>query len=518
MGKTARDYLKRELSWEFFSIRYEDFRKLAGLYDQAVISADFPSDLETPVSAFLKLRGDYPCFLLESAEQGERWGRYSILGFGSTAPVKLEKARLNYDDDLQMSSTCANPIRAVFKLAQGTRVFGCRRDLPFTGGAVGYFGFEILKHLDKYRLGERRKSASIPEAMFIIPDRFIVFDHFLGKMSLCAVAKLTTSEKDLAREYEKACGKIQNMLNGLDSHIRREGIEDLKKQTEVGEESLQSNLSKGDFEDMVSKAKRMILDGEIFQVVLSVNFKTSFRKDPFSIYRALRRGNPSPYMFYLEFPDLTLVGSSPEPMVTKRGDRALIRPIAGTRPRGAGAEEDLLLEQELKSDPKERAEHVMLVDLARNDLSRVCRSGTVKVTKLMTVERYSHVMHLVSQVEGTLKQNVGCFELLKASFPAGTVSGAPKIRACQIISELEPEARGPYAGAVGYLSYSGDMDLCIAIRMVALHQKTAIVQAGAGIVADSVPEREWEEVRNKAKAVLRAVYSARGKEAGSNEA
>jgi anthranilate synthase component 1 len=278
-------------------------------------------------------------------------------------------------------------------------------------------------------------------------------------------------------------------------------------------DSFESNVTREEFEEMVAKAREYILEGDAYQVVVSQRFKTAFSGDPLSVYRLLRSENPSPYMFYLELPGLHLVGSSPEPLVTNRGGRAVIRPIAGTRPRGSDGPADSRLAGDLLEDPKEKAEHIMLVDLARNDLGRVCRPGTVKVTRLMQVEKYSHVMHMVSEVEGHLKEGCGNCDLLKAAFPAGTVSGAPKIRACEIIEELEGEGRGPYAGAIGYLSYSGDMDTCITIRTALIREGSATVQAGAGIVADSIPGEEWRETRDKAQALIRAIGIA-GEEHG----
>jgi anthranilate synthase component 1 len=338
----------------------------------------------------------------------------------------------------------------------------------------------------------------------------VVFDHLRSRVLLGVLSEVPGDTDEGTRSHREAAGELAMMVAqletplpaGLGQAIGRPGRSDFSGAC--------SNMSRETYERAVEEAREHIMAGDAFQIVISQRFTLPFEGDPLAIYRFLRSENPSPYMFYLELPEMCLVGSSPEPMVTNRGGTAVIKPIAGTRPRGADEREDARLAGELKEDPKERAEHVMLVDLARNDLGRVCRAGTVEVTSLMEVEMYSHVMHMVSRVEGELKEGMGNHELFKASFPAGTVSGAPKVRACQIIDELETERRGPYAGAVGYLSYTGDMDTCIAIRTAVVEEGKAWVQAGAGIVADSVPSREWEETRIKARALIRAVKAAGG--------
>lgn len=479
-------------------------------YDLAMVSAEVSSDLETPVSAFLKLRGREPCFLLESAEGGRTWGRYSFLGFEPYAVARLSGGLLTVEDDAGVRTVEGDPVRSVFELVEGVRALVPDDGMPFTGGAVGYFGYGVLPYLEKVRLADRQPVPPVPEMMFMFPRRIVMFDHLRSRMRLCALASLEGTRAAREEAYGDAVRGIGLMAAGLEKHLPKGAVIDPSDGCGHDDfEGVQSNLTRERYECMVERARAYIHAGDAFQVVLSQRFSLPFEGDPLSVYRHLRAGNPSPYMFYMELPGVTLAGSSPEPMVTKRGDRVVIRPIAGTRPRGESAGTDAALAEELKADEKERAEHIMLVDLARNDLGRVSRAGSVRVTRLMDIERYSHVMHMVSEVEGVIDGRHGNAGLLRAAFPAGTVVGAPKVRASEIVDELEPDGRGPYAGAVGYLSYSGEMDTCIAIRTVVIKDGLAAVQAGAGIVADSVPASEYEETRNKARAVLKAVRSAR---------
>jgi anthranilate synthase component 1 len=339
----------------------------------------------------------------------------------------------------------------------------------------------------------------------------VMFDHLRSRMRLCAIVELAPDEAGRMDAYQRGLKSIDTMTAALYKRLPTGMSLDLATSgdtTGAEYEGAECNVTRGAFEAMVEAAREYILAGDAFQVVVSQRFSLPLEADALSVYRHLRAENPSPYMFYLELPGVTLVGSSPEPMVSRRGERAVIRPIAGTRPRGSDATEDAALAEKLKADEKEKAEHIMLIDLARNDLGRVCRPGTVKVTTLMEVERYSHVMHMVSEVEGVLREGMGNHDLLRASFPAGTVIGAPKVRAAEIIDELEADRRGAYAGAVGYLSYSGDMDTCIAIRTVVVRDGRALVQAGAGIVADSRPADGYQETKNKARALMRAIRSA----------
>lgn len=485
----------------------ETFLSLAPKFSHALLTAEARCDLETPISAFLKLKEEEPCFILESAERGERTGRYSILGFGG---VKLARS---VDGSFLLSSAGhereipGNPVELLFQEVEGERVYGMSQELPFVGGAVGYFGYDVLPFLEKVEL--KGAPTSIPEMMFVFPRRILVFDHLRSTLTLGVMAEVPREKGEAVACYRKAEEEISAMLSRMNEPHSSMGTMPAAELPSDDFEGVESNLSREEFEKAVRLARRYVYQGEAFQIVLSQRFMMNEAPDALLCYRELRSINPSPYMFYLDFPGVSLIGSSPEPMVCSRSGRAIIRPIAGTRPRGKGEDEDERLASELLSDPKERAEHVMLVDLARNDLGRVCRPASVELTGLFELERYSHVMHMVSQVEGKLREGMGNFELFRSAFPAGTVSGAPKVRACQIIDELEHQRRGPYAGAVGYVSYSGDMDTCITIRTIVIEGGRAWVQAGAGVVADSVPEREWEESRNKARALLRAIQAAR---------
>lgn len=496
----------------------EAFEELAGQFSLAMVTAEIASDLETPVSAFIKLKESGPCFLLESAESDKMWGRYSFLGFEPIMLARLEDGRLIVSSGEVEKVVEGDPVRGLFELVEGPEVFIPIEGVPFSGGAVGYFGYGVLEHLENIRLSNNE---AVPEMMFMVPGRLAIFDHLRSRIILCAISRVPEQHDACRVEYDLAIDKIDRMVAKLEvplphgcgillgPHKSAEGQMEADPGAAPGDfDRFESNVTREEFEEMVAKAREYILAGDAFQVVVSQRFKTAYSGDPLSVYRILRSENPSPYMFYLELPGLHLVGSSPEPLVTNRGGRAVIRPIAGTRPRGSDGPDDSRLAKDLLEDPKEKAEHIMLVDLARNDLGRVCRPGTVKVTRLMQVEKYSHVMHLVSEVEGHLKEMCGNYDLLKAAFPAGTVSGAPKVRACEIIEELEGEGRGPYAGAIGYLSYSGDMDTCITIRTVLIHEGSATVQAGAGIVADSIPSEEWRETRNKAQVLINAVRIA----------
>ncbi|MBU4241260.1 MAG: anthranilate synthase component I family protein [Actinobacteria bacterium] len=486
----------------------EEFISLAGAYDLAMVTTEMSCDLETPISTFIKLKGDEPCFLLESAERGRRWGRYSILGFNPALRARAVDGTLLVSDGRGERELPGNPVGNLFGLVEGSRVFLPDESVPFGGGAVGYFAYDVIPCIEKVALSG--EATGLPEMMFIFPRQVVVFDHLRSRVRLGVLSEVPHGRDECAQRHREALDELALMVArleaplpvGLGQAIGQPGPNDFS--------GVCRNMSRESFEQAVETAREHIMAGDAFQIVLSQRFTVPFDGDTLAIYRFLRSENPSPYMFYLELPEMCLVGSSPEPMVTNRGGNAVIKPIAGTRPRGADEREDARLAEELEGDPKERAEHVMLVDLARNDLGRVCRAGTVEVTGLMEVEMYSHVMHMVSRVEGELKEGMGNYELFRASFPAGTVSGAPKVRACQIIDDLERERRGPYAGAVGYLSYTGDMDTCIAIRTVVVEGGEAWVQAGAGIVADSVPSLEWEETRSKARALIRAVKAARG--------
>jgi len=502
----------------------EEFVRLAREYNLITVCRGMEADTETPITAFLKLGGGEYSFLLESAEGGERWGRYSFIGRDPLLVIRYREGELDFPAGEAASFPSPagrtavrhgeDPVGFLFSLMGGFRAAGGNGELPFRGGAVGYFAYDLLPFMDKVEL-KAGGGLGLPEMMFMLTRSAAAFDHLRGRIILMVNVPIPEgADERLARSlYREATSRLESMAGELSRPAPAgRGTEVYYLSEEADFRDVRSNFERAEYEEMVLRAKEYIYAGEAFQIVPSQRFSTPLRCSPFSVYRALRGQNPSPYMFFLRFGDLHLVGSSPEPMVRQRGGRAVIRPIAGTRPRGRDAVEDQELERELLADEKERAEHVMLVDLARNDLGRVCLPGTVTVTRMMEVERFSHVMHLVSEVTGVLRPDCGNAELLRASFPAGTVSGAPKIRACQIIDELEKDRRGPYAGAVGYVSYHGDMDTCIAIRTVIIKDGTAHVQAGGGVVADSVPSREYEETVNKARALLRAIRLAEARE------
>ncbi len=450
------------------------------------------ADLETPVSAFLKINRGGNSFLLESVEGGERLARYSFIG---TEPYRV--LATGAEDK-------TNPLPLIAEELQRHKMVAVA-DLPrFCGGAVGYLGYEVVTRFEELPLPVS-DPLGLPEALFMFVDTMLVFDHVSHKIKVLSHVNL---DGDIDDEYRKAVGKIDNLADRLSQPIKPN--RDIKPSTPHKGKALSSNFSREEFEASVDKIKGYITDGEAIQVVLSQRLAQPVDAAPFEIYRALRSLNPSPYMFFLDFNDFYIIGASPEILVRVEDGMVMTRPLAGTRRRGKDQTEDAALEQELRSDEKERAEHIMLVDLGRNDIGRVSEPGTVEVSDLMDVERYSHVMHLVTHVQGKLRHDLNIFDALQACFPAGTVSGAPKIRAMEIIAELEPEKRGPYAGAAGYFSFSGNMDMAIAIRTMIVSKGVAYVQAGCGVVYDSIPEREYQETMNKAQALLKAIDQAEG--------
>jgi len=453
------------------------------------------ADCNTPVQLFAALRGEKECFLFESAEGGEHWGRYSILGF-APAVVAVEKnnqLHLRYrDGSHKFSDTDMQTWLRSEVIAQA--VPENADDLPFAGGAVGYFAYDMVY---RFESGLKSDVSDTNTAAYMIIDRFVVMDSLRGIMHLCVMGddpyianiELDHMENTIAQAQAPTAMRLD-----ADTSQAAEPTAHMPQQA---------------YENMVENAKEYILAGDIFQVVLSQRFSAPLTCDPLSIYRAVRHINPSPYLFYIHVDDTILIGSSPETLVKKEGKKAIVRPIAGTRPRGANDAEDKALEKELLADHKEIAEHVMLMDLGRNDLGRVCEFGSVQVSESMGIERYSHVMHIVSEVEGTLRDDIDALDLLAATFPAGTLSGAPKIRAMQIIREQESEPRGPYGGCIGHISFGGeDMDTAIIIRTAVIQDDTIYVQAGAGVVADSVPANEHQECVNKAAAMFRSVALA----------
>ena len=472
------------------------------------------ADLETPLSAFLKLKGKTG-FLLESVEGGEKWARYSFIGSNPSLTIegkgknliikrgdRKEKIRFDSSEKTRFRDPL-EIISSELKKYKPVIMPGLPR---FFGGFVGYIGYDTVRFFEK--LPDRsHKGLNLPDIFLMLTDTLLVFDNLTQKIKVISNAHIEDEPK---AAYEKAREKIDGIVKRLKSKIvlPKRSMSLSANSTSRLQGNFQSNFSKEGFMKAVNKAKEYVHAGDVIQVVLSQNFQRDVNIHPINAYRALRVINPSPYMFYINTGKSTLVGSSPEILVRLEGDTVELRPIAGTRKRGENVEEDARLEHDLKNDPKELAEHIMLVDLGRNDVGRVATTGTVKVTELMDVEKYSHVMHLVSNVVGKIEKNLDAFDVMRASFPAGTVTGAPKIRAMEIIEELEPTKRGPYAGSVGYFSFSGNMDMCITIRTIIFKNKKAYIQAGAGIVADSDPEKEYLETVNKAKGMFKAIEMA----------
>ncbi len=484
---------------------YEIFKSQADIFPRVPLCAEILGDLETPVSAFLKVRKGSYSFLLESAEQEERTGRYSFLGTSPDFTVRGKGREVEIYNNLtgeKKNVVSDNPTGVIDGILKDNRAPAYDFLPGFTGGLIGYFSYDFVRQIERIpdRLGD---DLDCPDFFFLFAGDMVVFDHFKRKIIL-------VSNID-ARNFKSPGSAYENGMERL--ALLKKNIEKplflVEPQEKPEEKPFKSNFKRKDFIKSVKAAKKHIKEGDIIQTVLSQRWERKLDTSPFSLYRALRSVNPSPYMFFLEAGEVKLVGSSPEILVKLDGGAATVRPIAGTRPRGRNAKEEKKMEKSLLEDEKERAEHIMLVDLGRNDLGRVCRPGSVKVTELMAVEKYSHVMHLVSNVEGTLKPGKKATDLLKASFPAGTVSGAPKIRAMEIIEELEPSKRGPYAGAAGYFSLQGNMDFCITIRTVTIKDDRIYIQAGAGIVADSVPEKEFAETKNKAKGLMEACRVSR---------
>ena len=467
----------------------EEVRRFADGGAWVPVWREVVADLETPVSAFLKVNRGGPTFLLESVEGGQRLARYSFIG---TGPYPTLRPSTSGDGDP------LNHIQSALARYKVAEVPGLPR---FCGGFVGYLGYEVTARFEELRSLEK-DVLGLPESLFMFVDTMLIFDHVTHTIKVLSHVR---PDGDPEVEYERAIDRIEEQIARLHGPLpgrsRDGGLQ-------TAAEDVTSNMTKREFEESVMAAKRYITEGEAIQVVLSQRLTRPTGAAPFDIYRALRNVNPSPYMFFVDYGEFQVVGASPEILVRVEEGVVTTRPLAGTRPRGKDAEEDARLEAELRSDEKERAEHIMLVDLGRNDVGRVSEPGSVEVSELMDVERYSHVMHLVTNVQGNLRKDLTSFDALRACFPAGTVSGAPKIRAMEIIAGLEPDRRGLYAGAVGYFSFSGNMDMAIAIRTLVVKDGVAYAQAGCGIVYDSVPEREYEETMNKAGALLKAISQA----------
>ena len=453
------------------------------------------ADLDTPLSLYLKLANRPYSYLLESVQGGERFGRYSFIGLPADTRITVREKQVTLTHkNTETTHEVENPLDFIREYQTRFKV-ATLPDLPrFCGGLAGYFGYETIRYIEP-RLSKVHKPDAIgtPDILLMLTEQLAVVDNLTGKLTFIVYAN---------PEQADAYAQAKHRLHELTARLRQSV--DIPHAPPMHGGEARSEFGEAAFKQAVEKAKQYIFDGDIMQVVLSQRIAQPFPASPLSLYRALRSVNPSPYMFYYDMGDHHVVGASPEILVRLEGDAVTVRPIAGTRPRGKTTQQDAELAQELLADPKELAEHLMLIDLGRNDIGRVAQNGTVKLTEKMIIERYSHVMHIVSNVEAELKPGLNAMDVLKATFPAGTVSGAPKVRAMEIIDELEPSKRGIYAGAVGYLGFNGDMDLAIALRTAVVKDNMLYVQAGAGIVADSMPDSEWMETLNKARAVLRA--------------
>lgn len=467
----------------------EEFLRLSRTGNVVPVRTDLLADLETPVSAYAKLRGNGPAFLLESVEGGENVSRYSFIGCN---PRKILRAKPGDPD----------PLAVLQKELADYKPVSVPGLPPFTGGAVGYLGYEYIHSIESTVPLAKQDELDVPMMWFMLCDSVVAFDRAHQTMTLIVNAHVGV---DAGAAYDSACNELRRLQTALAQPSPLSSV----TLADTGAVKVPAgNFTKAAFEQMVDGSKEFIRAGDIFQIVLSQRFSREFTKTPLDLYRALRTVNPSPYMFLLEADDFALVGASPEVHVRLTDRKVEIRPIAGTRPRGKNTAEDTAFEKDLLADDKERAEHLMLVDLARNDIGRVCSYGSVKVPEFMIIERYSHVMHIVSQVEGQLAPESTAFDLMRATFPAGTVSGAPKIRAMQLIAKNEGTQRGTYAGALGYFSYDGNLDSCITLRTALVKDGQVHIQAGAGIVADSVPAAEYQETINKASALFKAITLA----------
>jgi anthranilate synthase component 1 len=483
---------------------FEEFRELAQKGNLVPVYREILADEETPVSALMKIGRQPYAFLLESVEGGEKWGRYTFLGADPRAVfrVKAGGVEVHENGSVKHLGSGEDPLACLKALMSRYRPVSPPGLPRFFGGAVGYLSYDMVRYFEKKLAKASSPSPEVDDAVFLLTDSLLVFDNVRHTIKVVVCAFLPEGQKNLEPAYREALGRVEGIIAGL----RRPAVPSGPLPgTGAETPNFRTNMTEEAFKEIVRRAKEYIEQGDIIQVVLSQRFAGETSLDPVDLYRALRFVNPSPYLFFLKLGDLHLIGSSPEVMVRLEEGVAELRPIAGTRKRGKTEQEDRLLADELLNDPKERAEHVMLVDLGRNDLGRIARVGSVQVNQFMTVERYSHVMHLVSNVQAQLAEGKDCFDVLKATFPAGTLSGAPKVRAMEIIDELEPSRRGPYGGAMGYFSFSGNMDFGITIRTLVLEGGRLSLQVGAGIVADSDPDREYEETLNKAAGLMKAV-------------
>lgn len=486
-------------------INETDFNQLAEQgYNRIPLMREVLADLDTPLSTYMKLCAAPYTYLFESVQGGEKWGRYSIIGLPAKRVITANgnQIAIKENNTTVDEYSVDDPLAEIERIQQGYKVAEIEGMPRFNGGLVGYFGYETIRYIEP-RLNKTDKDDPIgsPDILLMVSDEVVVFDNLGGKLFIIVHADPANGD---------AFSTAQQRLDELVETLANKQIDKPKSNGSrtVDENDFVSGFNQTNYEAGVDAIKQYIVDGDAMQVVLSQRLSIPFESEPINLYRALRCLNPSPYMYFLDLGDFQIVGSSPEILVRLEDDIVTVRPIAGTRPRGKTEEDDLALEKDLLQDPKELAEHLMLIDLGRNDTGRVAEMGSVKLTDKMIIERYSHVMHIVSNVTGKLIDGMSAIDVLRATFPAGTVSGAPKIRAMEIIDELEPVKRGVYSGAVGYLSWNGNMDTAIAIRTAVIKDKTLHIQAGAGIVADSVPRNEWDETMNKGRAIFRAVTMA----------
>ena len=473
-------------------------------YNRIPLMCEILADLDTPLSTYTKICHSSYSYLFESVEGGEKWGRYSIIGLPAKKIISVTGKKIT----IMENNKCVNeyntddPLAEIEKIQKSYKVPQIENMPRFNGGLVGYFGYETIKYIEpKLNKNNKKDPIGSPDILLMVSDEVIVFDNLSGKLFIIVHAN---PEKNDA--YLNAKKRLDEVIEMLRNNKIKESQSD--KSRDVDENDFVSGFTQKNYENAVDTIKNYIVNGDAMQVVLSQRLSIPFESKPINLYRALRSLNPSPYMYFLDLGDFQIVGSSPEILVRLEENIVTVRPIAGTRPRGITETEDLALENDLLQDPKELAEHLMLIDLGRNDVGRVADMGTVNLTDKMIIERYSHVMHIVSNVTGKLKKDMNAIDVLRSTFPAGTVSGAPKIRAMEIIDELEPVKRGVYSGAVGYISWNGNMDTAIAIRTAVIKDKTLHIQAGAGIVADSIPQNEWDETMNKGRAIFKAVSLA----------
>lgn len=488
-----------------FQPNLKDFLTKSVDNDIIAVSAEFTADAETPLSAYAKLSSEKPAFLFESVVGGEQVSRFSFVGFAPRKTISCGQNTTEIKErgkDPRTVPTPDDPLKLIEDELEGIRYLGSADDTRFSGGAVGYISYEYANRIEPTVGLPEDDQLGLPLLFFMIADLVLIFDHACQTLTICANAYV---KDDPAKAYQSSCSRIEETIKLLNSPS---DLQPAPIGNDYEVKVPDGNISKDDFESMVDKTKEYVRSGDVIQAVLSQRFSVPFTCPPINLYRAIRAINPSPYMFLMESDEYSIVGASPEVHVRLTNEDVLIRPIAGTRPRGKSEKEDDSLEKDLLADEKEKAEHLMLVDLARNDIGRVCKIGSVQAAEYMNVERYSHVMHIVSQVIGKLRPDCNAFDLIRATFPAGTVSGAPKVRAMQIISEFEKIQRNAYAGALGYFGYEGNHDSCIAIRTAMIKENLLHLQAGAGIVADSVPQNEYDETINKAKGMLNALALA----------